>query len=62
MGCEPNFDGQANSLWLYQNDIGATIYRGIHEQKAAQVGRLAGPARVLMVRRSGGVAHPVRYS
>ena len=30
MGCEPNFSGQANSLWLYQNDIGAAIYRGIH--------------------------------
>ena len=35
MGCEPNFSGQANSLWLYQNDIGATIYRGIHEKQAA---------------------------
>jgi len=33
MGCEPNFSGQANSLWLYQNDIGATIYRGIHEKR-----------------------------
>lgn len=33
MGCEPNFSGQANSLWLYQNDIGGTIYRGIHEKK-----------------------------
>ncbi len=33
MGCEPNFSGQANSLWLYQNDIGATIYRGVHEKK-----------------------------
>ena len=29
MGCEANFDGQANSLWLYQNDIGGLIYRGI---------------------------------
>ncbi len=37
MGCEPNFRGQANSLWLYQNDIGGTIYRGIHETKAALV-------------------------
>lgn len=27
MGGEPNFDGQANSLWLYQNDIGATVHR-----------------------------------
>jgi hypothetical protein len=35
MGCEPNFSGQANSLWLYQNDIGATIYRGIHEKTTA---------------------------
>ena len=34
MGCEPNFSGQANSLWLYQNDIGGAIYRGIHEKKA----------------------------
>jgi hypothetical protein len=31
MGGEPNFDGQANSLWLYQNGIGAVIYRGIQE-------------------------------
>jgi hypothetical protein len=31
MGGEPNFDGQANSLWLYQNDIGAIIYRAIHD-------------------------------
>ncbi len=29
MGCEPNFRGQANSLWMYQNDIGAVIYREI---------------------------------
>jgi hypothetical protein len=29
MGCEPNFTGQANSLWLYQNDIGAVICRAI---------------------------------
>ena len=35
MGCEPNFSGQANSLWLYQNDIGGTIYSGMHERKAA---------------------------
>jgi cation diffusion facilitator CzcD-associated flavoprotein CzcO len=31
MGGEPNFDGQANSLWLYHNDIGAVIYHAIHE-------------------------------
>lgn len=31
MGGEPNFDGQANSLWLYHNDIGAIIYRAVHE-------------------------------
>jgi len=36
MGCEPNFSGQANSLWLYQNDIGGTIWRGIHEEKPAR--------------------------
>ena len=35
MGCEPNFDGQANSLWLYQNDIGGLIYRGIQAATAA---------------------------
>lgn len=34
MGCEPNFDGQANSLWLYQNDIGGLIYNGIHATTA----------------------------
>jgi hypothetical protein len=40
MGCEPNFSGQANSLWLYQNDIGAVIYRTIQamsEQRSAAV-------------------------
>ncbi|SKA20800.1 hypothetical protein SAMN02745126_04147 [Enhydrobacter aerosaccus] len=39
MGCEPNFSGQANSLWLYQNDIGAVIYHAVQamlgETKAA---------------------------
>ena len=35
MGCEPNFDGQANSLWLYQNDIGGLIYRGIQAVMAS---------------------------
>ncbi len=34
MGCEPNFNGQANSLWLYQNDMGALIYRHIHAMLA----------------------------
>ncbi len=29
MGGEPNFSGQINSLWLYQNDIGAAIHRAI---------------------------------
>lgn len=31
MGGEPNFGGQANSLWLYQNHIGEVIFRSIHE-------------------------------
>jgi hypothetical protein len=31
MGGEPNFDGQANSLWLYQNHIGEVVFRSIHE-------------------------------
>jgi hypothetical protein len=31
MGGEPNFDGQANSLWLYHNDIGAIVYRAIQD-------------------------------
>ena len=42
MGGEPNFDGQANSLWLYHNDIGAIIYRAIDElarHPAAMAGR-----------------------
>ena len=30
MGGEPNFRGQANSWWLYQNGIGGTIYHAIH--------------------------------
>jgi len=44
MGCEPNFSGQANSLWLYQNDIGATIYRGIHEKNAVPADALVQPS------------------
>ncbi|HZQ01673.1 MAG TPA: hypothetical protein VFB13_19165 [Reyranella sp.] len=32
MGGEPNFNGQANSLWLYQHGIGAMVHRGILEQ------------------------------
>lgn len=35
MGGEANFSGQANSLWLYQNDIGAIIYRGIQGRLSA---------------------------
>jgi hypothetical protein len=31
MGGEPSFDGQANSLWLFQNDIGAVVYQGVRE-------------------------------
>lgn len=31
MGGEPNFTGQANSLWLYQNDIGATVFSGVQQ-------------------------------
>jgi hypothetical protein len=31
MGGEASFTGQANSLWLYQNDIGAVVHRGIWE-------------------------------
>jgi hypothetical protein len=34
MGCEPNFRGQANSLWLYQNDMGALIYHAIQATMA----------------------------
>jgi hypothetical protein len=37
MGCEPNFSGQANSLWLYQNDIGGLIFQAIHTQASASV-------------------------
>ena len=29
MGGGPSFRGQANGLWLYQNDIGGVIYQGI---------------------------------
>jgi len=31
MGGEPSFRGQANSLWLYQNDIGGKVYEGVHK-------------------------------
>jgi hypothetical protein len=29
MGGEAGFDGQQNSLWLYQNDIGAVVYEEV---------------------------------
>lgn len=44
MGGEASFRGQANSLWLYQNDIGATIYRGI-QQQLDQIGPTRLPRR-----------------
>jgi hypothetical protein len=31
MGGEPSFDGQANGLWLYQNDIGAVVYQNVQK-------------------------------
>lgn len=31
MGGEPNFTGQANSLWLYEIDIGATVFGGVQQ-------------------------------
>lgn len=31
MGGEPSFRGQANSLWLYQNDIGEKVYAGVQD-------------------------------
>lgn len=43
MGGEASFAGQANSLWLYQNDIGALVYRGIQdvlEQPTPQLHRM----------------------
>jgi hypothetical protein len=52
MGCEPNFSGQANSLWLYQNDIGATIYRGIHEQTPSSPFKRGGGAVSALFERS----------
>jgi len=36
MGCEPNFNGQANSLWLYQNDMGSLIYHAIQAMPAKE--------------------------
>ena len=54
MGGEPNFVGQANSLWLYQNDIGAVIHRG-DPDAVARPGlrhRRLGPARSLLDHRA----------
>ena len=45
MGGEPSFSGQLNSLWLYQNDIGAVVYRGIFESLArVRLPRLSFPS------------------
>ncbi|MBL6613242.1 MAG: hypothetical protein ISP49_03885 [Reyranella sp.] len=41
MGGEPNFNGQANSLWLYHNDIGEIIYRAIQELAAGPAAAIA---------------------
>lgn len=41
MGGERNFAGQANSLWLYQNDIGAMIYRAIQALLPAKAPAIA---------------------
>ena len=52
MGGEPNFDGQANSLWLYQNDIGATVHREI--RRLVGDPRAAHPSRRLAALGSSG--------
>jgi hypothetical protein len=41
MGGEPNFSGQANSLWLYHNDIGAVIYRAVQELTRQRLAAMA---------------------
>ncbi len=43
MGGEPAFDGQANSLWLYQNDIAALVHREIAATRPGPRPRPAGP-------------------
>jgi hypothetical protein len=50
MGGEPSFRGQANSLWLYQNDIGGKVYAGVQNYleasgRAARSGLLAAEAK-----------------
>src|SRR5262249_1996364 len=54
LGGQPNFDGQANRLWLYQNDIGAVILRGIH-QVARQPGAVPPLRRTIVAERTARV-------
>jgi hypothetical protein len=53
MGGEPNFDGQANSLWLYQNDIGAVIFKQIQNLLRESATPFSGPSAL---------DHPVAFS
>jgi hypothetical protein len=32
MGGEASFVGQQNSLWLYQNDVGQTVYQSVQDR------------------------------
>lgn len=46
MGGEPNFKGQANSLWLYQNDIGAMVFGGVQQAVHEARQALSRPAAI----------------
>jgi hypothetical protein len=50
MAGEPSFDGQQNSLWLFQNGLGRLIYEGVHETAEVSVrpARVARPAKLAL--------------
>ncbi len=41
LGGEPSFRGQANGLWLWQNDIGSIIVKAVVPSASAVPGTLA---------------------
>lgn len=63
MGGEKTFRGQANSLWLYQNDIGGVVYRGVAECiERAQRRRTRRSATDSVGKANGGRLHGVTFA
>lgn len=62
MGGEPSFRGQANGLWLWQNDVGALITHRMLAQTAARQAALVAHAETERSTRRAPIAPPALWS